>query len=154
MCRIQYFQNLQSYQFRLTNAIILFYFLFLFQAQAALMYDAVFVLVEAFSKLLKKKPDQFRSYTQRRSPPFNQNGTSHGGPNNGGGGSSGGNNGRALDCNTSKGWEHGDKISRYLRKVSPIPIIRQTYTLFFCCSFFSTSFFSLFFFCCFLRKHT
>lgn len=69
------------------------------------MYDAVFVLVEAFNKLLRKKPDQFRSYTQRKV--ITTNGT-HAVP-------------RILDCNTSKGWvtpwEHGDKISRYLRKV-------------------------------------
>jgi hypothetical protein len=77
----------------------------LISAQAALMYDAVFVLVEAFTKIIRKKPDQFKAYTMRRGQPFNlpSNGT------------------RALDCNTSKGWvtpwEHGDKISRYLRKV-------------------------------------
>ncbi|XP_055630590.1 glutamate receptor 1-like isoform X2 [Toxorhynchites rutilus septentrionalis] len=78
----------------------------LISAQAALMYDAVFVLVEAFSKIVRKKPDQFRAYTVRnRGQPFNlpTNGT------------------RTLDCNMSKGWvtpwEHGDKISRYLRKV-------------------------------------
>ncbi|XP_017488722.1 PREDICTED: glutamate receptor 1, partial [Rhagoletis zephyria] len=71
-------------------------------AQAALMYDAVFVLVEAFNKILRKKPDQFRNNIQRRGQqtPMGR---------------------RALDCNTSKGWvnpwEHGDKISRYLRKV-------------------------------------
>ncbi|XP_017485933.1 PREDICTED: glutamate receptor-like, partial [Rhagoletis zephyria] len=35
-------------------------------AQAALMYDAVFVLVEAFNKILRKKPDQFRNNIQRR----------------------------------------------------------------------------------------
>lgn len=124
-----------------------------FQAQAALMYDAVFVLVEAFNKLLRKKPDQFRSYTMRRSTiqssssssmavnsssstilqqqqqqsyqpygnNFNVNGNSI---SSAGGGftSNNNNNGRALDCNTSKGWvipwEHGDKISQYLRKVS------------------------------------
>lgn len=83
------------------------------QAQAALMYDAVFVLVEAFNKLLRKKPDQFRSYTMRRSQPFNNSSFTGTGGNN--------NNNRVLDCNTSKGWvtpwEHGDKISRYLRKV-------------------------------------
>lgn len=82
------------------------------------MYDAVFVLVEAFNKLLRKKPDQFRSYTMRRSGaqhPFTN--SSYGNmvaPSNG-------QNGRVLDCNTAKGWvnpwEHGDKISRYLRKV-------------------------------------
>lgn len=79
----------------------------LISAQAALMYDAVYVLVEAFSKIVRKKPDQFRAYTMRTSrgqfnvPP---NGT------------------RPIDCNASgrgvQPWEHGDKISRYLRKVS------------------------------------
>uniref|UniRef100_A0A1B0GL55 Receptor ligand binding region domain-containing protein n=1 Tax=Lutzomyia longipalpis TaxID=7200 RepID=A0A1B0GL55_LUTLO len=38
-------------------------------AQAALMYDAVFVLVE-LSIAPAEKPDQFRSYTTRRSQPF------------------------------------------------------------------------------------
>ncbi|XP_029044649.1 glutamate receptor 1 isoform X1 [Osmia bicornis bicornis] len=73
-------------------------------AQAALMYDAVFVLVEAFNKFLRKKPD--RSNVRRTGiPGSNQitNGT------------------RALDCNSSRGWvtpfEYGDKISRLLRKV-------------------------------------
>ncbi|XP_075228817.1 glutamate receptor IB [Lycorma delicatula] len=70
-------------------------------AQAALMYDAVFVLVEAFNKLLRKKPDMFRS-NFRRGLIFN-------------------NGSRGIDCNTSGGrvspWEHGDKISRFLRKV-------------------------------------
>lgn len=88
------------------------------KAQAALMYDAVFVLVEAFNKLLRKKPDQFRSYTMRNrmgqliAPMTNVstiNTTNNANVN------------RVLDCNTSKGWvnpwEHGDKISRYLRKV-------------------------------------
>ncbi|XP_026474738.1 glutamate receptor 1-like [Ctenocephalides felis] len=65
-------------------------------AQAALMYDAVFVLVEAFNKMLRKKPDTFRGSVKR------------GGPTNGS---------RGLDCNTTRGWEHGDKISRVLRKV-------------------------------------
>lgn len=60
------------------------------------MYDAVFVLVEAFNKMLRKKPDTFRGSVKR------------GGPTNGS---------RGLDCNTTRGWEHGDKISRVLRKV-------------------------------------
>ncbi|KAJ8924635.1 hypothetical protein NQ315_000785 [Exocentrus adspersus] len=68
-------------------------------AQAALMYDAVFVLVEAFNKLLRKKPDVFRNL---RRGPYN-------------------NSTKTLDCNVSGGWvtpwEHGDKISRFLRKV-------------------------------------
>ncbi|XP_039287193.1 glutamate receptor 1-like isoform X1 [Nilaparvata lugens] len=70
-------------------------------AHAALMYDAVFVLVEAFNKLLRKKPDMFRA-NFRRGLIFN-------------------NGSRGIDCNTSGGWvspwEHGDKISRFLRKV-------------------------------------
>ncbi|CAD7083213.1 unnamed protein product [Hermetia illucens] len=88
-------------------------------AQAALMYDAVFVLVEAFNKILRKKPDQFRSNIQQRrsQPSSNSTGFSMAVSSN--------NNGapvsRGLDCNTAKGWvtpwEHGDKISRYLRKV-------------------------------------
>lgn len=89
------------------------------QAQAALMYDAVFVLVEAFNKLLRKKPDQFRSYTMRRMgqmPPAPVTNTTHPNANN-----ANAQTNRVLDCNTSKGWvnpwEHGDKISRYLRKV-------------------------------------
>lgn len=117
------------------------------------MYDAVFVLVEAFNKILRKKPDQFRNNIQRRgqqtlmaAASTSINGTmgmaaggigsgiggSGGGGGGGGGtgigsgggssGGGGGNTPRALDCNTSKGWvnpwEHGDKISRYLRKVS------------------------------------
>ncbi|XP_060656054.1 glutamate receptor 1 isoform X1 [Drosophila nasuta] len=110
-------------------------------AQAALMYDAVFVLVEAFNKILRKKPDQFRNNVQRRSQTLmaaastsgdgsNSNGSSNNdagfGSNSGSSSSGGGGGGfniapRALDCNTAKGWvnawEHGDKISRYLRKV-------------------------------------
>lgn len=70
-------------------------------AQAALMYDAVFVLVEAFNKLLRKKQDIFRN-NMRRGQIFN-------------------NGSKGLDCNASGGWvtpwEHGDKISRFLRKV-------------------------------------
>lgn len=109
------------------------------------MYDAVFVLVEAFNKILRKKPDQFRNNVQRRSQTlmvaqaaastsmdgYNYNTSGGGGagggsngPGGGGGGagSDSGGSSRALDCNTAKGWvnawEHGDKISRYLRKVS------------------------------------
>lgn len=109
------------------------------QAQAALMYDAVFVLVDAFTKLLKKKPDQFRTIATKRGAQAygNMSSTTNGGNNingNGGGanangnGNSNNNNNRGLDCNTSKGWvvpwEHGDKISRYLRKVS---LLRNQY---------------------------
>ena len=83
------------------------------QAQGALMYDSVFVLVEAFNRILRKKPDQFRAYTMRRQ--------------NGQGNFSSGAAGAAmttakfLDCNTSKGWvsqwEHGERIAKNLRKV-------------------------------------
>lgn len=88
------------------------------------MYDAVFVLVEAFNKLLRKKPDQFRSYTTRRgiqssSLPLSQPSTSSS-TNSSHANLNGAN--RVLDCNTNRGlvnpWEHGDKISRYLRKVN------------------------------------
>ncbi|XP_066250045.1 glutamate receptor 1-like isoform X2 [Euwallacea similis] len=73
-------------------------------AQAALMYDAVFVLVEAFNKILRKKPDSFKNINTRTGRgQFYNNGS------------------KILDCNPTGGWvspwEHGDKISRYLRKV-------------------------------------
>ncbi|XP_018318730.2 glutamate receptor 1 [Agrilus planipennis] len=65
-------------------------------AQAALMYDAVFVLAEAFNKLLRKKPDSFRNVPRT-------------------------NGSKGMDCNTVSTRvipsEHGDKISRLLRKV-------------------------------------
>lgn len=83
------------------------------------MYDAVFVLVETFNKLLKKKPDMFRNYAMLRRSfmTSNRNATLVG--------MAQANNTsaavRILDCNTSNGWvtpwEHGDKISRYMRKV-------------------------------------
>lgn len=97
------------------------------------MYDAVFVLVEALTKILRKKPDQFRSYTMRRQgvstqPTFGNTTLGIGATTGGGLGNGNGGTGtaatapRPLDCNTSKGWvtpwEHGDRISRYLRKVS------------------------------------
>lgn len=101
------------------------------------MYDAVFVLVDAFTKLLKKKPDQFRTVGQKKGVGQTMmllggaNSTQNGGTGSangvGGGGGGSSNNAnpssnRGLDCNTPTGWvnawEHGDKISRYLRKVS------------------------------------
>lgn len=67
------------------------------------MYDSVFVLVEAFNRIIRKKPDQFRSYTMRR-----QNGQGNA-------------TAKFLECNTSKGWvtqwEHGERIAKNLRKV-------------------------------------
>lgn len=68
------------------------------------MYDAVFVLVEAFNKFLRKRIDKnsARRVTPGSSQPIN--GT------------------KSLDCNNNRGWvtpwEHGDKISRLLRKVN------------------------------------
>ncbi|XP_020801640.1 glutamate receptor 1 [Drosophila serrata] len=86
-------------------------------AQAALMYDAVFVLVEAFNRILRKKPDQFRSnHLQRRSHGGSSSSSSSSSPS-----STNESSGALLDCNTSKGWvtpwEQGEKISRVLRKV-------------------------------------
>lgn len=99
------------------------------QAEAALMYDAVSVLVEGLSKILRKKPDQFRSYTMRRpgvstQPTFGNMTLGIGATTAGAMTNLNGNDAtpRPLDCNTAKGWvtpwEHGDRISRYLRKVS------------------------------------
>nr|QNL15099.1 ionotropic receptor 2 [Aulacocentrum confusum] len=72
-------------------------------AQAALMYDAVAVLVEAFNKFVKKKID--RTNPKRPGTPSSSQPANVSDP---------------LDCNTSKGWvtpwEHGDKISKFLRK--------------------------------------
>ena len=69
------------------------------------MHDAVYVLVEAFNKVLRKKPDMFRpnkKNTNGQSPPVLANGS-------------------RIDCNSNAKWatpwEHGDKISRFLRKV-------------------------------------
>lgn len=68
------------------------------------MYDAVFVLVEAFNRIIRKKPDQFRTYTMRRQANGQANITT-----------------KFLECNTSKGWvtqwEHGERIAKNLRKV-------------------------------------
>jgi hypothetical protein len=80
------------------------------QAQGALMYDSVFVLVEAFNRILRKKPDQFRAYTMRR-----QNGQGNFTS------ATAATTAKFLDCNTSKGWvsqwEHGERIAKNLRKV-------------------------------------
>lgn len=93
----------------------------LLQAQAALMYDAVFVLVDAFTKLLKKKPDQFRTNVPKKVT-GHVAGTSNNATGNGGlTFNLNANIHRGVECNITKtmidAWEHGDKISRYLRKV-------------------------------------
>ncbi|CAG9782114.1 unnamed protein product [Diatraea saccharalis] len=66
-------------------------------AQAALMYDAVQVLIDAILRLIRKKPDLWRGSIRRNTT----------------------NNSRIIDCNP-KGkitpYEHGDKISRMIKK--------------------------------------
>lgn len=83
------------------------------------MYDAVFVLVETFNKILRKKPDMFRNYaTLRRSLMTSSRNSSLVGLQSSVNATS---TVRMLDCHTSNGWvtpwEHGDKITRYMRKV-------------------------------------
>ncbi|XP_058805199.1 glutamate receptor 1-like isoform X1 [Phymastichus coffea] len=72
-------------------------------AQAALMYDAVFVLVEGFNKFLSKKPNK---NNQRRIGGM-QNANQSLNP--------------TLDCNSNNTWvshwELGDKIAKSVRKV-------------------------------------
>jgi hypothetical protein len=74
------------------------------QAQAALIYDAVFVLVEVLNK--KKKTEKNNPRRTGGSQPTNT----------------------TLDCNsnhgwTSHGWEQGNKIARSLRKVKFYPVL-------------------------------
>lgn len=75
------------------------------------MYDSVFVLFEAFNRIIRKKPDQFRPYTMRRQA------TSP----NGNGNYNNGTSMKFLECSTSKGWvqpwEHGERIAKNLKKV-------------------------------------
>lgn len=69
------------------------------QAQAALTYDAVQVLVDAILRLLRKKPEMVRSVLKRAS----ENGT------------------RFMDCHPKSKlgpFEFGEKISRMIKKVS------------------------------------
>lgn len=85
------------------------------------MYDAVFVLVETFNKLLRKKPDMFRPYSvlRRNLMLANRNTTALAALQSSAAADSSAV--RMLDCNTANGWvtqwEHGDKITRYMRKV-------------------------------------
>lgn len=76
------------------------------------MHDAVLVLVETFNKLLWKKPDMFKTNAKRTLSNGNSStssGVSSSQP-------------PGLDCNSGRSsgnqWEHGEKISRFLRKVS------------------------------------
>lgn len=86
------------------------YFSLSIQAQAALMHDAVLVLVETFNKLLWKKPDMFKTNTKRTLSNGNSSMSSISSSQILG-----------LDCNSGRTsgnqWEHGEKISRFLRKV-------------------------------------
>lgn len=74
------------------------------------MHDAVLVLVETFDKLLWKKPDMFKMNAKRTLS-------------NGNSSMSGISSSQilGLDCNNGRTsgnqWEHGEKISRFLRKV-------------------------------------
>ncbi|XP_067134213.1 glutamate receptor 1-like isoform X2 [Centruroides vittatus] len=67
-------------------------------ADSALMYDTTKVILDAYSRLLKRKPDIFRN-NFRRGEVYN-NGT------------------KGLDCRKMPviTWEHGEKIIKYLRK--------------------------------------
>lgn len=68
------------------------------------MYDGVQVLMDALSRLWKKKPDAFRNALRRAATQANST--------------------KVIDCNPGKGWvvpfEHGDKISRLIKKVTYI----------------------------------
>ncbi|XP_013149622.1 PREDICTED: glutamate receptor 1-like [Papilio polytes] len=69
-------------------------------AQTALMYDGVQVLMDALGRLMRKKPDAFRTALRRAAAQANLT--------------------KVIDCNPSKSWvipfEHGDKITRLIKK--------------------------------------
>ena len=71
------------------------------QAQAALVYDAVTLVADTFNRMLKKKPDTFRTYMQRGK----------------GGGDALANASRTLNCSRNAVWEQGDRIAKFARKV-------------------------------------
>lgn len=66
------------------------------------MYDGVQVLIDALGRLWRKKPDAFRGALRRAASQLNAT--------------------KVIDCNPGKSWvipfEHGDKISRLIKKVS------------------------------------
>lgn len=70
------------------------------QADVALLHDTALVILDAFSRLLKNKPDIFRNNT-RRGEIYNRGQ-------------------RGVDCqgNPTVPWEHGEVIVDYLRSVS------------------------------------
>lgn len=71
------------------------------------MFDGVQVLIDSLTRLQRKKPDIFRGSTRRSA--------------------SQGNSSKVIDCNPAKGkvapFEHGDKISRLIKKVRIIIIL-------------------------------
>ena len=70
------------------------------KADTALMFDGTKVFLDAYNRLLKKKADIFRN-NYRRGDFFN-------------------NGSKGIDCRKLPVtvWEHGDKITKYLIKVS------------------------------------
>lgn len=68
------------------------------------MYDGVQVLVDALGRLWRKKPDAFRNALRRAAGLANST--------------------KVIDCNPGKSWvvpfEHGDKISRLIKKVQQL----------------------------------
>lgn len=72
---------------------------FTLQAEAALMYDVAKVILDSYSRLLKKNPNIFRN-NFRRGEVYN-NGT------------------KGIDCRRVPvlPWEHGEKIARIFKKV-------------------------------------
>lgn len=68
------------------------------------MHDATLILIEGFTRLLRRKPEIFRS--AKRGSTGTGLGTA---------------NGNGIDCTSSKGlvspWEHGEKIARFMRRV-------------------------------------
>lgn len=74
------------------------------------MYDGVQVLMDALGRLWKKKPDAFRSALRRAAAQANST--------------------KVIDCNPGKSWvvpfEHGDKISRLIKKVRKLKNIEMS----------------------------
>lgn len=64
-----------------------------------MVYDAVTLVADTFNRMLKKKPDTFRTYMQR------------------GKGDGLANASRALNCSRNNVWEQGDRIAKFARKV-------------------------------------
>ena len=71
------------------------------------MYDTVTLVAETLNRMLRKKADTFRVNPR------------------GGKGSDGGSNStRGLECNNTaqwvNAWEHGERIAKYVKKVTPL----------------------------------